>query len=162
MKRLLACLFIAAAPLSAHASSDLARQWGHEASRLSVETTSFIYALDMGETAEISDSFALDVYRFGRTSADLAKWIDAANGPNDLGCIFRGMANESEDQLIALDSKHDALQRRESLRRLAAMFADAEMIAIAAQRRSPTTGRVATTLKTACAADPKAVMFKLN
>lgn len=162
MIRILACLFLAVLPLSAHANSDLARQWGQEASRLSVETANFIYALDVGETAEISDSFALDVYRFGRTSADLAKWIDTANGPNDLGCIFRGMASESEDQLIALDSKRDVLQRRESLRRLAAMFADAEMIAIAAQRRSPTTGRVATTLKSACAADPKAVMFKLN
>ena len=162
MIRILACLFLAVLPLSAHANSDLARQWGQEASRLSDETASFIYALDMGEAAQISESFALDVYRFGRTSADLAKWIDTASGPNDLGCIFRGMASESEDQLIALETEQGMVERRESLRRLATMFSDAEIIAIAAQRRSPTTGRIATTLKETCAADPQTVRFKLR
>ncbi len=162
MKRILACLFFAALPLSANASPDLARQWGQEASRLSVETYNYIYALDMGQSAEIPESYALDVYRFGRTSSDLARWIESSNGPNDLGCIFRGMATESEDQLGALEAKPDLLAHRSSLSRLSAMFADAEVIAIAAQRRSPTVGRVATTLKQTCAADPQTVMFNLN
>lgn len=162
MKRLLACLFFAVLPLSAHANTDLARQWGQEASRLSEATSEFIFALDMGQSAEIPETFALDVYRFGRTSSDLARWIDSSNGPNDLGCIFRGMAAESEDQLIALETEAGLVEHRASLRRLAAMFADAEVIAIAAQRRTPTAGRVATTLKQTCAADPQAIHFHLN
>lgn len=162
MKRFLACLLFAALPFSAHASTDLARQWGQEASRLSEETANYIYALDMGQSAEIPDTFALDVYRFGRTSSDLARWIESSNGPNDLGCIFRGMATESEDQLATLEADPDVIAHRASLRRLAAMFADAEIIAIAAQRRSPTAGRVATTLKQTCAADPQSVLFDLN
>lgn len=162
MIRLLACLFFAALPLSAQANTDLARQWGVEASRLSEETAQAIYALDMGETPEISEHFALEVYRFGRTSSDLAAWIDSSSGPQDLGCIFRGMALESETQLGALETERDTLEQRASLVRLSAMFADAEIIAIAAQRRAPTVGRVATTLKQTCAADPKAVMYQLN
>ena len=162
MKRLLACLFFAVLPLSAHANTDLARQWGQEASRLSETTSEFIYALDMGQSADIPETFALDVYRFGRTSSDLARWIDSSNGPNDLGCIFRGMAAESEDQLMALETETGLVEHRASLRRLAGMFADAEVIAIAAQRRTPTAGRVATTLKQTCAADPQAIHFHLN
>lgn len=162
MIRLLACLFFAALPLSAQANTDLARQWGIEASRLSEETAQIIHAVDMGETPEISEHLALDIYRFGRTSADLAKWIDSSNGPQDLGCIFRGMALESETQLGALEADFDLLEQRSSLIRLSAMFADAEIIAIAAQRRTPSVGRVATTLKQTCAADPNSVMAQLH
>jgi len=137
MKRLLACLCMFIAPLSAEANTDLARQWGVEASRLSLETADLISAVDLGKSSNISETYTLDVYRFGRTSADLAKWIDTSNGPNDLGCIFRGMATESETQLIELETSQAKTEHRESLRRLAVMFADAEMIAIAAQKRAP-------------------------
>ena len=158
MKRLLTCLFFALMPFTAAANTDLARDWGLEATRLSEQTFELIFALDMGQTVNISDEYALDVYRFGRTSADLAGWIERENGPNDLGCIFRGMATESGTQIEALDTARETLDQRASLLRLAGMFADAEMIAITAQRRSPTTGRVAATLHQACAADPKTVM----
>jgi len=137
MKRLLACLCMFIAPLSAEANTDLARQWGVEASRLSLETADLITAVDLGKSSDISETYTLDVYRFGRTSADLARWIDRSNGPNDLGCIFRGMATESQTQLIELESSQVETDHRESLRRLAVMFADAEMIAIAAQKRAP-------------------------
>ena len=157
MKRLLACIFFALAPLGAHANSDLAQQWGVEATRLSEQTMTMIHALDMGQSTEVSERFALDVYRFGRTSADLARWIDQSDGPNDLGCIFRGMAKESEAQLTSLETDFDILAQRDSLMRLAGMFADAEIISIAAQRRSPTTGRVAATLKDSCTAEPQRV-----
>ena len=162
MKRLLACLAISILPLSAEASTDLARQWGLEASRLSEETTRLIHAVDRGQHADISDRYALDIYRFGRTSQDLATWIDNSNGPNDLGCIFRGMAAESEDQLAQLETSDATTARRESLRRLASMFADAEMIAVAAQRRAPAPGLAATGTKASCAADATAVLDQLQ
>lgn len=162
MKRLLACLAISISPLAAEASTDLAREWGAEANRLSAETAQLIHAVDLGQRADISDRYALDLYRFGRTSQDLAIWIDDSNGPNDLGCIFRGMAAESEDQLEQLELSDAPTARRESLRRLASMFADAEMIAVAAQRRAPTPGLAATGTKASCAADAAAVLEQLQ
>lgn len=157
MRRLFACIVFALAPLGAHANTDLAKQWGAEATRLSEQTMTMIHTLDMGQTTEVSERFALDVYRFGRTSADLARWIDQSDGPNDLGCIFRGMAKESETQLISLETDFDLLAQRDSLTRLAGMFADAEIISIAAQRRSPSTGRVVATLKGSCSAQPQRI-----
>ena len=162
MKRLLVCLCLFAAPLTANANTELARQWGMEASRLSSETSNLISAVDMGESADISDTYALDVYRFGRTSADLARWIDHSNGPNDLGCIFRGMAAESETQLIELESTPIALDQRESLRRLADMFADAEIIAIAAQRRAPARAVGLTAPTASCTADADGALQALR
>ena len=162
MKRLFASLILAALPLSAQASTDLAHQWGLEASRLSAETSTLIDAVDTGRPADVTDTYVLDVYRFGRTSADLAKWIDGSNGPNDLGCIFRGMAAESEVQLEHLETSDETLTHRESLRRLASMFADAEMIAVAAQRRAPTPGLISAAPKASCAADAKVVLETLR
>lgn len=162
MKRLIASFLFAALPLSAEASTDLARQWGLEASRLSTATSELIYAVDMGQPVKVTDLYALDIHRFGRTSAELARWIDGSEGPRDLGCIFRGMATEANDQLSVLEADADVLERRESLRRLAGMFADAEIIAIAAQRRSPSTGRIASTVKSVCATDAETVLSHMR
>jgi len=162
MKRLFVSFILLALPFGASASTDLARQWGQEANRLSVETADLMLAVDMGKEISISDAFALDVYRFGRTSSDLALWIDASNGPNDLGCIFRGMAAESEDQLGVLEETAETVETRESLRRLSTLFADAEMIAVAAQRRAPTPGLMIGRTKSSCAADASSVMDTLR
>jgi hypothetical protein len=163
MKRLLLSLFFAALPLGAQANTGLAQQWGVEANRLSVETATLIHALDMGHAADISETYALDVYRFGRTSADLAHWIDRSEGPHDLGCIFRGMASESESQLNLLESQLEISDQRASLQRLAGMFADAEIIAIAAQRNALGPERAASSSVQSCAAAPqRAEMLKLR
>ncbi|MEM9572676.1 MAG: hypothetical protein AAF996_14510 [Pseudomonadota bacterium] len=162
MKRFLACLCLFAAPITAEASTELARQWGIEAGRLSLETSELISSVDMGESTEVSDTYALDVYRFGRTSADLARWIDHSNGPGDLGCIFRGMAAESETQLIELESPAANSDQRESLRRLAEMFADAEVIAIAAQRRASARAVGVHTPANSCAADAEMALHALR
>ncbi len=134
MKPIIACIAMAVLPMSAQSSTDLARQWGQEANRLSAQTSDMITTMNLGQSLEISDAYALDVYRFGRTSADLARWIDGANGPSDLGCLFRGIAVESEAQLMALETADTAPPETESLHRLAALFSDAEIMAVAAQR----------------------------
>ena len=156
MKRAFLCLLFSVLPMSAQASTELARQWGIEASRLSAETVDLMLAVDLGQPATLSDTLTLDIYRFGRTSADLARWIDSSNGPHDLGCIFRGMASESEDQLIALEQADSPLSQRDHLRRLAKMFADAEMIALAAQRRTATPSLLPATSRASCEADLEA------
>ena len=162
MKRLLTSCLLLFLPLSAQASTDLAQQWGKEASRLSGTTANMMLAIDLGEDMALTDEFALDVYRFGRTSADLAVWIDDTKGPNDLGCIFRGMAAESETQLRTLETSTEIQPRRESLRRLASVFADAEMIAVAAQHRAPTPGLISQASHATCTADTKAVLDVLR
>ncbi|MEM9053790.1 MAG: hypothetical protein AAGB16_00565, partial [Pseudomonadota bacterium] len=92
--------------------------------------------VDMGLTPVMDADFEMDVYRFGRTSAGLAVWIDLSEGPKDLSCIFRGMAVESEAQLIKLHDMSDPLATRETLYRLTKMFADAQAISRTARYRN--------------------------
>ncbi|MHA7857230.1 MAG: hypothetical protein ACX94D_04020 [Henriciella sp.] len=162
MKRLLTSCLLLLLPLSAQASNDLAQQWGKEAGRLSSQTVDMMLAIDLGEDMTLTDQFALDVYRFGRTSADLAVWIDNSKGPNDLGCIFRGMAAESEKQLQTLETSTETQPQRESLRRLASVFADAEMIAIAAQQRAPAPSLISKSSHATCSADAGSVLETLR
>lgn len=162
MKRLLTSCLLLLLPLSAQASTDLAQQWGKEAGRLSSQTVDMMLAIDLGEDMTLTDQFALDVYRFGRTSADLAVWIDNSKGPNDLGCIFRGMAAESEKQLQTLETSTETQPQRESLRRLASVFADAEMIAIAAQQRAPAPSLISKSSHATCSADAGSVLETLR
>ncbi len=162
MKRFLTSYLLLFLPLSAQASTDLAQQWGKEAGRLSSQTVDMMLAIDLGEDMTLTDQFALDVYRFGRTSADLAVWIDNSKGPNDLGCIFRGMAAESETQLQTLETSTETQPQRESLRRLASVFADAEMIAIAAQQRAPAPSLISKSSHATCSADAGSVLETLR
>ena len=151
LKPLLACAAIAVLPLGAHASTDLARQWGAEASRLSAETSEMILAIDRGETSGVSDTYAVDVYRFGRTSADLAAWTESIDGSHQLDCIFRGIALDSEDQLAALESRSGLQDQRDSLQRLAVIFSNAERVAVMAQHSAGSANPSAFNRPTPCA-----------
>lgn len=73
---------------------------------------------------------------FGLAASRLSLTIDAAGGPADLRCIFRGMAEETGVQLSALKAARREADRLQPLSRLAAMLADAEQIAPAADRLS--------------------------
>lgn len=162
MKRFLTCLALLAAPIVASATPEMAKQWGAEAADLRERTADLISEIDIGGTPAIDDIYELDVYRFGRSSAGLAIWIDNSDGPKDLACIFRGMAAESEAQLLSLEDMSDKLQSREALRRLSTMFADAEMISSAAQRRSATPGLKSNSHPNSCAADLDSAMRALR
>ena len=162
LKHLLLGLWLSVFSLSAAASPQTAKLWGTTASDLRTETAAHIASIDLGQPLILSDTFALNVYRFGRTSGELAKWIDGTNGPNDLGCIFRGMSAEAEFQLEALEQAETATLQREALRRLTSMFADAEMIASAAQNRSPTPTLMPQTEKKSCQVDAQHVLQALN
>ena len=151
LKPLLAYAAIAVFPFGAHASTDLARQWGMEASRLSAETNDMILAIDRGEAGTVSETYAVDVYRFGRTSADLASWTESINGSHRLDCIFRGIASESEDQLAALEARPMLQDQRDSLHRLALIFADAERVAVVAQHSAASANPNAYSRPTPCA-----------
>ena len=127
MKRLIASLILSALPFTAAASPELARDWGTKASALYEDTVELLES-----DASIPDSYETEIGRFALTAGRLGSWIDGSGGPTDLGCIFRGMAEEGETQLMALESAETPGGREDSLKRLASMFSDAEAIAAAA------------------------------
>ncbi|WP_084395624.1 hypothetical protein [Henriciella aquimarina] len=133
MKRFAVALVLAALPFAASASPQLASDWGIKAGDLREETANLIAAIDASGKADISDDYEIEIGRFAMTATRLGHWIDGNEGPSDLGCIFRGMAEEGEVQLDALSGADSTRAKRQSLVRLATMFSDAEAIAVAAQ-----------------------------
>lgn len=136
MKRLICACAVLAFPLLAHASPELATEWGSEASDLHAETTVMLTVIDIGDRPDLKLDYLIKVQRFTSTARKLGKWIDTSKGARDLGCIFRGMAEEGELQLAALDTTPDTPSTRAALARLATMFSDAEVIAIASSHRT--------------------------
>ncbi len=136
MKRLVLAIAAAALPFCASASPELAGDWGVKASGLYQDTVSLIADVETsGETA-IPRDYEVAIERFAMTASNLGHWVDGDGGPSDLGCIFRGMAEEGEVQLMALYEADSPRETRSSLIRLAAMFSDAEIIAAAAMHAS--------------------------
>lgn len=140
MKRLIFALIVSLgfATPTLNASPELAKTWGTQALTLENETVALRTALDRGAVYAPSDAYILNVSRFGRTSKALANWNDSAGGPHDLGCILRGMSTEAEDQTLGLIDAENDLDARAHLKRLEAMFADAQLIARAAAAQSAT------------------------
>lgn len=132
MKRLILAIATAVLPFAASASPQLANDWGIKASSLYQETSNMIAVLDRTGRPIIPESYEVEIQRFAMTATRLGLWVDGSKGPSDLGCIFRGMAEEGEVQLDALSDAKSAHVVRLSLVRLAAMFSDAETIAVAA------------------------------
>lgn len=140
MKRLFPLLFLTLGfcALAAHASPNMAQMWGKDAASLEKQTADLIANIDMGGKNKVPEDYILTVSRFGRTAGGLAIWNDNSGGPKDLGCIFRGMSEESENQTLALLDVEDVLIARDHLKRLEGMFSDAQLIARAAAAQSPT------------------------
>jgi len=162
MKRLVIAIALFATPFTASASPELASQWGSKAASLHAQTTDLITMIDQGDSPDFALQYLLDVQRFAATATRLGSWIDRSSGAKDLGCIFRGMAAEGEVQLDTLDSADDTATTREALRRLATMFSDAEMVAIASTRRSATPGLASATSRQSCPASSYAALDALH
>ena len=103
--------------------TDLAREWGAKAGFLYEDTAAGL------QGGALPPRYEDDLMRFAVTADRLGAWIDATGRPHDLGCIFRGMADEAELQLSQLQTPST---RTAALRRLATMFNDAENIGLAA------------------------------
>ncbi|WP_300379266.1 hypothetical protein [Henriciella sp.] len=162
MKRMLLALAAAALPFSAAASPELATQWGVKASDLREDTASLISVIEASGTVNVPSDFETEIARFSMTASRLGSWIDGNGGPSDLGCIFRGMAEEGEVQLDALDTADSARETHTSLKRLAAMFSDAETIAVAAAQSAGQDGPAAEAGATSCAASADAARAALE
>ncbi len=75
-----------------------------------------------------------DLQVFGMSASRIALDISARGGPQDLGCIFRGMAGETDAQLSAIANASTGAQQAAALDRLSRMLRDAEEIAPAAAK----------------------------
>ena len=162
MKRILLAIAAIALPFSASASPELAGDWGIKAADLREETAELISTLDTSGRAAINPSYEIEIERFAYAATRLGQWIDGNDGPSDLGCIFRGMAEEGVVQLDALNVAVSAKSKRESLVRLAAMFSDAEVIALAATHSSQRDVPAVQTIAASCPASATAAHAALR
>ncbi len=132
MKRILLCLCAFILPLSAAASPELAEEWGVKAGALYSQSVELMEILSRDGDISLKSQYITDLERFALTASKLGSWNDARTGARDLGCIFRGMAEEAELQLDALENPTSDAGQAAALRRLITMFDDAQTIAAAA------------------------------
>lgn len=130
MKRLMLALALLIAP-AANASPELAETWGAKASMLYQDTAEMLDTLQAGYAMSTPTAYEDGLVQFAVTASRLGQWIDQGEGPSDLGCIFRGMAEEAEIQLEALETADDFSTRRDALKRLVVLLDDAQAIAVA-------------------------------
>lgn len=135
MKRLLLSLTVLVTPLGlANATPELAAQWGHDAAALHIEVDQQMRAVKagIGGRGDVPEHFAEQVYRFSIDAEKLGRWIDQTPDTADLGCIFRGMAEEADVQLRKLETAQTLAASASALERLEKLFDDAEAISAAA------------------------------
>lgn len=81
---------------------------------------------------ELDDPLQFDLDRFSADAMRLSRAIDAAGGPIDLRCIFRGMAGDAASRLEALNEAQTAADQARIYREISALMHDAAEIAPAA------------------------------
>ena len=107
------------------ASPELARSWSAQAETLGTELKT--------SPPVLPDRLISDLKRFGRISTRLSKsGTEEIPIPKDLGCIFRGMAEETKNQLAALETATSDDERLAAEERLEDMLDDAVSVGLAA------------------------------
>ena len=110
----------------AQANPSLARDWAEESKELNAE-------MSHGEETALSPELVFRLQRFGRTASRLAiSGSETTPLPHDLGCIFRGMAEETTVQLSAMDDAENTSDVQAARARIVHMLDDAEMVGEAA------------------------------
>lgn len=134
MKRVLISLILACSSATAAAASpDLAMKWGADATSLYSESVTHLGQVEQNKApTELSDSFVDRIVRFAIEATRLGKWMDENTDTTDFGCIFRGMAEEADRQLQEIVQSRSPAEQAASLKRIIAMFDDAQTIAVAA------------------------------
>ena len=137
--------FIAAMTLStlalaapAYASPETAEDWGAQASDLYGTTTTLLQALNSPQNSDLEDEYVDGLARFAIIAGRLAVWVDTSGGAKDFGCIYRGMAEEAELQLDALETASTKADAKAALTRIATMLDDAQTIAVASAHAART------------------------
>ncbi|MEO9969925.1 MAG: hypothetical protein ABJG15_08885 [Hyphomonadaceae bacterium] len=145
LKHILCATILACGIPTASASPETAENWGVQASNIYQTTTDMLDSLNDRSFTGIPADFEDQMSRFASTASHLAVWTDDTQSAPDLGCIYRGMAEEAELQLIALEDANSASGVRAALKRIATMTDDAQSIAIASAHAGRTGEQVAPT-----------------
>src|SRR5262245_19774311 len=127
MKRFILPLILAFIALPASADT-LSQQVQAEASRLLAQVSTAEAAAKARPAVKpspLSPVLVGDLQRFGLTASRLSIEIDKGGGPTDLRCIFRGMAEETDNQLKAAAAAKTAGDQAVALGRLGHMLKDA-------------------------------------
>lgn len=115
----------------AQASPETAEDWGIKASALYRATADLLSAVKDNRKIDLPSDYTADLARFSVIAGRLAVWVDTSGGAKDFGCIYRGMAEEAEVQLDALEMAVTQAQATAALTRLASLLDDAQSIAVA-------------------------------
>jgi hypothetical protein len=84
------------------------------------------------DALEFDDPFLIGLEQFSADAMRLSRAMDAAGGPIDLRCIFRGMSGDASSQLEALINAASASDQARIYRSLEDLMRDAIEIAPAA------------------------------
>ncbi len=153
MKRLaLSLLCLVAAPM-ASASPELAHSWSAKAGDLYLQTAEHMRGAKHGGKHSLDAGYVVELERFAYTASRLGAWNDAESGAKDLGCIFRGMAEDVEVQLDALIDAPAPRDKITALKRLSALLDDAQQIGPAAASAAKH-AKTGTHAPAACPANP--------
>lgn len=81
------------------------------------------------EPLDFDDPFLADMEAFAVAAIRLSRTIDETDGPADLGCIFRGMSEDAEARLAAIDEASTGAERSRAYINIANLMRDAVQIA---------------------------------
>lgn len=132
---LVGLMFLGVAALSsAHASPELARDWGLQADKLYKELSLLRSQIEAAPAGNVDMPYETraDLMRFASSADQLAVAIDKTEGPKDLRCIFRGMSEEVGVQLDGFDTDSDTRMRYAAVVRLQKAADDARAVSMAA------------------------------
>lgn len=145
LKHLLCIAAFACSAATASASPETAENWGVQATEIYQTTSDMLNDINTRSFNGIPLNFEDRMIRFAATASHLAIWTDETQNSPDLGCIYRGMAEEAELQLIALEDATSAKSIAAALKRIATMTDDAQSIAVASAHAGRTGNQVAPT-----------------
>jgi hypothetical protein len=134
MMRTLLMAALAATGLTAAAQAGPGADLAEFAERLGAEAASRSQTAAQRPAAQahpldIEDPFAFELEQFSVEALMLSRRIDAAGGPVDLRCIFRGMSADAGARMEALNDAETAAQQAHIYAGLADLMRDASEIA---------------------------------
>ena len=142
MSRFCAPLIVACLALALFAPLAPAQAGPQEAQRLQTQAALLLdnarISLDTALSApalappDLSPAFVAGLQAFGLAASRLSLEIENAGGPQDMRCIFRGMAEETGAQLDAMMLAHTGADQAAALERIVSMLDDAKLVARAA------------------------------
>ena len=145
LKQLICAALLGITASTAAASPETAENWGVQASDLYNTVQELLEQQNVNNFSGLSPDFEDKMIRFASTASQLAIWTDETQASPDLGCIYRGMAEEAEVQLLALEAAGSFAEMETALKRIASMTDDAQAIAVASAHAGRTGQQTAPT-----------------